>query len=124
MGSCCQTLLLGLAPETLDTLEKIASEKAGIIKDNAPVVIGKRNALTDLIFIKKASENNTPLLFAEDCYQDKIIEASKGKLTVHMTRKTDSETQTFTTSLAGLYQAENIRTVLRECFYKHCSIAQ
>ena len=39
-----------------DTLEKIAAEKAGIIKPNVPVVIGEYLPETKNIFINKAKE--------------------------------------------------------------------
>lgn len=49
-----------------DTIEKIAFEKAGIIKKNIPVVIGERGKLSDPVFLKKASEQNAMISFAED----------------------------------------------------------
>lgn len=48
-----------------DTLEKIAIEKAGIIKQGVPVVIGETQKETKHIFIKKAKENNSPIYFAD-----------------------------------------------------------
>lgn len=49
-----------------DTLEKIASEKAGIIKQNTPVVIGEYQPETLPVFQKKAEEMNAPLILAQD----------------------------------------------------------
>ena len=49
-----------------DTLEKIAGEKAGIIKTGVPVVIGEYRPETAPVFIAKATENNSPIFFAED----------------------------------------------------------
>lgn len=49
-----------------NTLEKIAGEKAGIIKENIPVVIGENNDETRPVFEKVACENNAPMCFAED----------------------------------------------------------
>ncbi len=48
-----------------DTLAKIASEKAGIIKLNIPVVIGESNTETDNVFIEKAKTENAPIYFAD-----------------------------------------------------------
>jgi dihydrofolate synthase/folylpolyglutamate synthase len=95
-----------------DTLEKIAFEKAGIIKKNTPVIIGKRNELTDSVFIKKGADNEAYLLFAEDHYLAEVMDAKKGKLEVSIIRRADSENKILTTPLAGVYQVENIRTVL------------
>lgn len=49
-----------------DTLEKIAGEKAGIIKQNTPVVIGEYLPETLPVFKKKAEEMNAPLILAQD----------------------------------------------------------
>lgn len=49
-----------------DTLEKIAGEKAGIIKTGVPVVIGEATPETKPVFISKAAEAGAPILFAEE----------------------------------------------------------
>ncbi len=49
-----------------NTLEKIASEKAGIIKPNVPVVIGETTPETKAVFQKKSSECNAEIYFAEE----------------------------------------------------------
>lgn len=49
-----------------NTLAKIASEKAGIIKKDVPVVIGETNEETRPVFQTKAIEVNAPIIFAED----------------------------------------------------------
>lgn len=49
-----------------DTLEKIAGEKAGIIKQNTPVVIGEYLLETLPVFQKKAEEMRAPLILAQD----------------------------------------------------------
>ena len=49
-----------------DTLAKIASEKAGIIKKDIPVVIGETTPETRPVFANKATEVGAPIIFAED----------------------------------------------------------
>lgn len=49
-----------------DTLAKIASEKAGIIKKGVPVVIGETHEETRSVFEKKAQETGSDILFADD----------------------------------------------------------
>lgn len=49
-----------------DTLEKIASEKAGIIKDNVPVVISQRQSEVEHVFIEKARQHKATVYFASD----------------------------------------------------------
>ena len=46
-----------------DTLEKIAAEKAGIIKRNTPVVIGEYHAETFPVFLDKAKREHASLVF-------------------------------------------------------------
>lgn len=48
------------------TLTAIASEKAGIIKSNIPVVIGEFTTETQPVFLAKAKENKSDLYFASD----------------------------------------------------------
>jgi len=51
-----------------DTLPKIASEKAGIIKPDIPVCIGENiNTEVKAVFQNKAKEVGAPITFAEDC---------------------------------------------------------
>ncbi|NQZ76597.1 MAG: bifunctional folylpolyglutamate synthase/dihydrofolate synthase [Ekhidna sp.] len=47
-----------------DTLPKIASEKAGIIKPGVPVVIGEKQAETAEVFLRKAEKEGAELMFA------------------------------------------------------------
>lgn len=49
-----------------DSLGKIASEKAGIIKHNIPVVIGETTPETKPVFMAKATEVGAPIYFAEE----------------------------------------------------------
>lgn len=49
-----------------NTLESIATEKAGIIKPGIPVVIGEYVAETKSVFLKKAEECGSDIYFASD----------------------------------------------------------
>lgn len=49
-----------------DTLALIAGEKAGIIKPGIPCVIGEYTSETRPVFERKASENGSSVIFAED----------------------------------------------------------
>ena len=49
-----------------DTLAKIAGEKAGIIKQGVPVVIGETTFETKPVFLQKAQEMKAPIYFAEE----------------------------------------------------------
>ena len=75
-----------------DTLEKIAREKAGIIKRGVPVVIGEATEETRPVFEAKAKETDAPIYFAEDCDREDYP---------------DIEFE-----LKGLYQKKNKQTLL------------
>ena len=95
-----------------DTLEKIAAEKAGIIKQNVPVVIGEYLAETKDMFINKAKEANAPIYFAQDKYNVSNINYSTQLLSCDVTDTEYKVTQTVELDLNGLYQTKNLCTVL------------
>jgi dihydrofolate synthase/folylpolyglutamate synthase len=88
-----------------DTLEKIASEKAGIIKSQTPVTISEKQAETSAVFIAKASSINAPLQFASD-----LVNASN----FTFTSPTWGE-MTIDSPYKGHYQQKNICGVLAWC---------
>ena len=52
-----------------DTLQKIAAEKAGIIKPTIPVIVSERQPEVESIFLEKASKEKSPITFASDDYR-------------------------------------------------------
>lgn len=89
-----------------DTLEKIASEKAGIIKPNIPVVIGEKGSVRE-VFINKATEVNAPIMFAED-YNWIISSHEIDENLIFETKKYPS----LKCGLVGGFQEKNAATVL------------
>lgn len=92
-----------------DTLAKIASEKAGIIKKQVPVVIGSTTPETRNVFQTVAQEKEAPIIFAEDSVfgQTSVMVTDSGK---HL-----FPTQDFGTiklDLKGACQTENTKTIL------------
>lgn len=62
-----------------NTLDKIASEKAGIIKPNTPVIIGETTPETRPVFVEKALQCQAPIRFAEEEHElQTISEANDG----------------------------------------------
>ncbi len=57
-----------------NTLEAIASEKAGIIKKEVPIVIGVSDAATKKVFEDKANKENAPIYFADDFIEFKSFQ--------------------------------------------------
>ena len=95
-----------------NTLEKIASEKAGIIKPGVPVIIGEYLPETKNIFIEKAKQCNAPIYFAQDEYTVSNIDYTMQLLSCDVKSTQHHITETFELDLNGLYQTKNIRTVL------------
>ena len=73
-----------------NTLESIATEKAGIIKDSIPVVIGEYTSETKKVFIEKAKNTNSNIFFASD-----------------------SITENYPSALLGDYQIANKKTAVQ-----------
>ncbi|MFT3674948.1 MAG: folylpolyglutamate synthase/dihydrofolate synthase family protein [Chitinophagaceae bacterium] len=99
-----------------NTLEKIAGEKAGIIKKNIPVVIGEVLPKTIAVFEKKATEQAAPLSIAAEKRQAldwKWTEHHQLQIEVAEQHKTDH--QVYRLDLPGLYQTRNLLTVLEAC---------
>ena len=71
-----------------DTLPKIASEKAGIIKPTIPVVIGEKQPEVEHVFLEKAKALEAEIHFASDTNYD------------------------YATDLLGEYQKANVKTAV------------
>src|SRR5690554_621721 len=61
-----------------DTRTKIATEKAGIIKQNVPVIIGESDEEIEEVFVRVAQERNAPLYFLPE--NDKVSTYEKNQL--------------------------------------------
>ncbi len=72
------------------TLETIAFEKAGIIKNTVPIIIGEYKKETKNVFLNKAKETNSKIFFASDLIKE-----------------------TYQSELLGDYQTHNKKTVLQ-----------
>ncbi|OAD45682.1 bifunctional folylpolyglutamate synthase/dihydrofolate synthase [Polaribacter atrinae] len=71
-----------------ETLPEIAFEKAGIIKNKIPVVIGEEQEAVKSVFIAKADESKAPIYFASD------------------------DDKSYKTDLLGDYQQKNTKTAV------------
>ena len=76
------------------TLAQIAKEKAGIIKPSVPCVIGETHPQTMNVFLAKAQECNSELIFADQC---EYLRRQR------MRYATDCQ-------LKGIYQEHNLQT--------------
>lgn len=95
-----------------DTLDKIAAEKAGIIKNKVPVVIGERQLETEGVFIQTAREKKAPIFFAQDRYQAKLNQVIEGRYTVNIARYGQLLYEKIALSLGAHYQLKNLPGIL------------
>ena len=72
------------------TIKEIAHEKAGIIKENVPVVIGEAQPETKEVFVEHSKEKNAPIVFASEEFEGEVLESD----------------------LLGAYQKNNQKTAL------------
>ena len=72
-----------------DSLDKIAYEKAGIIKPYTPVVISERQEETTAVFMEVAQRQQAKIIFADEVIKD-----------------------SYKTSLLGAYQSRNVKGVI------------
>jgi dihydrofolate synthase / folylpolyglutamate synthase len=96
-----------------NTIEKIAYEKAGIIKENIPVIIGRTQKETKPVFESIAEEKNSQIFFAEDLFiPDYQMQNLNGNINYYFSRVFYWKFENIEADLKGIYQKENISTVL------------
>lgn len=95
-----------------NTLPEIAFEKAGIIKQGVPVIIGQQNIATERVFFEQAIQKQSTMYYADAMWdlvrikQDHLYQYFKA---VHRARR---EMYDLHSDLAGSYQQHNIKTAL------------
>lgn len=94
-----------------DTLNKIAYEKAGIIKKGIPVVISEYQEEVIRVFEEKAKENSTSITIGSGQYQLKDERIENGKLSAEVICER-KKLFTIVSDLSGKYQLKNIPGVL------------
>ncbi len=95
------------------TLSEIAENKAGIIKPYTPVVIGHCVDEVKDIFLQKSKRENTSIRFSEEAYRYDFHDVTEDHLVVNY--KHEGREVQVKSSLRGLYQIQNIATVLTAC---------
>ena len=101
-----------------DTIEKVASEKAGIIKKSIPVLIGEHSDAYDHVFRSRAEELNSRILFAEDEWTlDGVEHFDNDNQHFSLTRVRDGRGYELDIDLLGDYQRHNIVTACAAADY-------
>jgi dihydrofolate synthase/folylpolyglutamate synthase len=94
-----------------DTLEKIAYEKAGIIKENTPVVVNCRNDSVKKVFQSVAALRNSQLFFVDDKTSIKNLEMDISGSTFDATAFGETYPG-LRVGLCGEHQVQNAMTAL------------
>jgi dihydrofolate synthase / folylpolyglutamate synthase len=92
-----------------DTLELIASEKAGIIKPNVPVVVSQKQAEIQYVFVGKANVVNAPIDFGSDVFSATLNRSGN----FDVKRNQQEFINNLDMPLKGLYQEKNLPGVLK-----------
>jgi len=98
-----------------NSLEKIAFEKAGIIKANVPVVVGETIPETNSIFKKIAYEKKAPVHLATQQRNVAGWKWEKHELIVEIAEQGKTDHKKYHLDLPGIYQSKNLLTVLEVC---------
>ena len=107
------TALLG------DTLQKIAAEKAGIIKKSIPVVIGESDVRYNSVIEQAAAANKSKVVYAEQVFtcEEHRIEGESQLFRLRRTR--DGHEFDVELDLQGNYQVHNVITASASVDFLH-----
>lgn len=93
-----------------NTIEKIAKEKAGIIKQNTPVLIGEQQKRTAPVFKRIAAQQKSPIYYAKDLLN---VRQNKTSIFHYDITFIKSKTQfTIKAPLSGPFQFKNMQTAI------------
>ncbi len=96
-----------------DTLQKIAIEKAGIIKARTPVAVSQYQSETATVFINKAKELKAPIEFSNKVYKIADCKLADHRLEIKVIDKRTNEKKEYELDLTGTYQTKYIRSSIR-----------
>ena len=107
------TALLG------DTLQKIAAEKAGIIKKSIPVIVGEADNRYNEVFEQVAAANKSRVIYAEKAFlcEEQHSEGEHQRFRLRRTR--DNQAFEVELDLQGNYQRRNIVTASAAVDFLH-----
>ena len=111
-----------------DTLEKVAAEKAGIIKHQTPVIIGETTQTTSNVFISAARMAESEIFFADKNYDSSLDNFDiRSPLRGYSVKELATD-KIFTGEipLGGDYQQANLKTVFQawRCLERKLNITE
>lgn len=96
-----------------ETLPEIASEKAGIIKPEIPVVISEVQPETIAVFLKKAAECQSELFMAEGIWRIQDSGLENGYRICNVYKRSELILPNLNCQLKGNYQLKNLPGILQ-----------
>jgi dihydrofolate synthase/folylpolyglutamate synthase len=97
-----------------DTIEQIAGEKAGIIKEKIPLVVGKKQLGADEVFQKETTKKLAPIVYTDEHFEIKEIQTrEKNYLVYDVWFNAELYIEKLISPLLGRYQDENIAAVFQ-----------
>lgn len=107
-----------------DTLPLIAYEKAGIIKPGVPVVIGETHPESAPVFLKKAAETGSEIVFADQHFEVEAAHASEFSTTYHVSKNRQTFLEDLEVEAAGPFQGRNLVTLLQTTELLHRALPE
>jgi dihydrofolate synthase / folylpolyglutamate synthase len=102
-----------------DTLQKIAAEKAGIIKYGVPVVISTTQSEVATVFERKAADENAPIFFAEEFWiilAEDHVDSSQFLRRYGIESKRRPQMIALQCDLLGNYHSKNLSGILESVY--------
>ncbi|MCG8326557.1 MAG: bifunctional folylpolyglutamate synthase/dihydrofolate synthase [Chitinophagales bacterium] len=96
-----------------NTLKAIAGEKAGIIKEKIPVVVGETHPETKEVFLDKAKAFNAEIVFADQHYEVVLQEDLLDTTLYKVYRNGKEYYDKLEVQVRGPYQYKNLQTVFQ-----------
>lgn len=104
-----------------DTLQQIASEKAGIIKKSVPLLLGESSDQYDAVFEQRAAEVKSRVIYAQQLFRC-LSHCVEGDLQcMKIERINDGHQYDLKIDLLGDYQYNNVITASAAVHYLHSS---
>ncbi len=95
-----------------NTLQEIAMQKAGIIKQDVPVVVGETLKETFQIFFDTSKQKDAPLTISTQNFVPYKMEFLEDGLLCVIKNVSTKKKENYTIDLQGMYQIKNVCTVL------------
>lgn len=95
-----------------NTIEQIAREKAGIIKEGIPVVVSKNDEKVKKVFREVAEAKKSPIIFVDENYFHSNLKQTLENLKVRIFSKISGNEYEILSPMIGEFQIENLKTAI------------